>query len=203
MAGASPVLDCADVRRALAEALGPEGLPEEARRHLGACEACGREAAEVTHLARALRAFVVPAPPAAFWETLPRQVAARVSRKEGGHPWLLSALTAAALLLLTVGPTDREPIPPGTGVRWLAEVAVTDPGADPLAAVRSAEEAARVVQHVALAESMGPRVLQSMMEVVEEQSVRRAGTLAWDLLTPLSPSELERVVAHVQRGVSQ
>jgi hypothetical protein len=140
-------------------------------------------------------------PSQAFWEDLPRQVLTEVRAVQRRYSWALSALAAAALVLLTIIPANRVEWLPRSGGEWLPEVAVMDPWLDPLSGLRSPEEAVRIVSRVAVA--LGPRAIQRMVEVTEEETIRRPETLAWSLLDSLGPQDLKRVLARLEKGVGQ
>ena len=203
MSKPDPLLACEHVNRAIAEALGTGGLTEEMARHVLTCVACAREAESVERLAGGLRAIPLTEPSQAFWDTLSGRIIARVHTIERRHALALSALAAAALLLFTIIPAERVGWFPRSVGEWLPEVTMTDPWVDPLNGVRSAEEAARVVRRVAIAQDFGPRAIQRMVDVMEEEAVRRPETLAWNLLDTLGPQELERVLARLEKGVAQ
>lgn len=199
MSESSHLLSCEGARRALNEALGATGLPEEAARHLRACEGCGREADDIERLASQLRGIPVEEPPAPFWEHLPGRVLERARVRP--RPWALTALAAAALLLLTVVPAERERRSPRPELGWLAEMTATDSWLDPLSPVRSAEEATRVLHRVTSTTGFGPGTIQGMIRVVEEESVHRREPVVWNLLDTFGPRELEQVVARLEKGV--
>ncbi len=194
---------CADVQRAIHEALGAAGLPAEAARHLETCEACGLEAESLERLVGALRSIPVVEPAWAFWESLPGRVLDTVHARQRRHSWALRALAAAALLLLTIIPSNRTGWSRRSAGEWLQELAVTESWHDPLDRVHSVEEAARVARHVAVAHDFGPSAIQRMVHVTEEEAIRRPEILAWNLLDTLGPQELERVVARVKKGVER
>ena len=196
-------LPCEDVQRAIHEALGAAGLHAEAARHLETCAACAREGENLDRLAKGLRALPIVEPSEAFWENLPGRVLERIHAARRRDSWGLSALAAAAVLLFTIIPAERERWSPRSMREWLTEVSVTDPGLDPLAGVRTREEAARVVQRVAVVQELGPRALQRIVEVADEETLGRPETLAWNLLDTLGPEELERVLARVEKGARQ
>lgn len=201
MSESSHLLSCEGTRRALYEALGATGLPEEAARHLRTCEACGREADDIERLASQLRGMPVEEPPAAFWEHLPGRVLERARVRR--HPWALTALAAAALLMLAIVPAERERRSPRPELGWLAEVAATDSWSDPLSGVRSAEEAARVLHRVTSTTGFGPGTIQGMIRVVEEESIHRREPVVWNLLDTLGPAELRQVLARLEKGADR
>ncbi len=196
-------LPCEDVQRAIHEALGVGGLDAQAARHLETCEACAREGENLDRLAKGLRALPIVEPSEAFWENLPGRVLDRIHPAPRRYSWALSALAAAAVLLFTIIPAERERWSPQSMREWLTEISVTDPGLDPLAGVRTREEAARVVRRVAVVQELGPRAMQRIVEVADEEALGRSGTLAWNLLDTLGPQELARVLARVEKGVRQ
>jgi len=201
MTDTSQTPDCRDVQRAIQEALGATGLPAGVARHLDTCPVCAREAGSVLRLVGGLRSLPMTEPSQAFWEDLPRQVLTEVRAVQRRYSWALSALAAAALVLLTIIPANRVGWLPRSGGEWLPEVAVMDPWLDPLSGLRSPEEAVRIVSRVAVA--LGPRAIQRMVEVTEEETIRRPETLAWSLLDSLGPQDLKRVLARLEKGVGQ
>ena len=194
---------CRDAQQAIQEALGTARLPAEVARHIENCLVCAREAGGLARLVGGLRSLPMAEPSQAFWEDLPRQVLEEIHTVERRRSWALSALAAAALLLVAIVPADRAPWSPRSAGEWLPDLAVLESWPDHLDRVRSTGEAARVVRRVAVAHDFGPRAIQRMVDATEEETIRRPETVAWNLLDTLGPRELERVLARLEKGAHQ
>ncbi|MBI1893958.1 MAG: hypothetical protein HYS14_07605, partial [Candidatus Rokubacteria bacterium] len=139
-------------------------------------------------------------PSQAFWEDLPRQVLTEVRAVQRRYSWALSALAAAALVLLTIIPADRVRWSVRSFEAWSPGLAATESWLDPFEGVRSAEEAALLVHSVAVASDLGPQVIQRLIQVTEEEAVGRPNVVVWNLLDTLGPHELVQVLARVEEG---
>jgi len=190
-------LSCEEVQRTIQEALGVPDLPAVAR-HLEECAACAAEAETLAHFTQALRSLPLVEPSQGFWGDLTQKILERV-RGNRRRPFRAGALVAA-LLLFAIIPADRVRWSPRSVERWLGEIAVTDPGLDPFEGLRSSEEAALLVHSVAVASDLGPQVIQQLIQVTEEEAVRRGNAVVWNLLDALDPQELGQVLARVEKG---
>lgn len=193
-------LSCEEVERSIQEALGVPDLPAVAR-HMEACAACSEAARDLADLAQGLRSLPLIEPAPGFWERLTERVLERGRSRRPQQAWGLSAIAAAALVLVMIVPPDREQWSLQSAGRWLAEVAISDYAADPLDTVRSAEEAVHVARRIAMRQGFGE--IEELAEVTERDAVRRPETPVWNLLDNLNPGELELVVARLEKGAGQ
>jgi hypothetical protein len=100
-----------------------------AARHLASCAACAARLAEARQGLALTRGAFVPEPPALYWQSFPRQVAARLEAAgPSGRPWrgwlwpaLATATALVAAVLFVPRPVpEPSPSPPRTLAAWSA-----------------------------------------------------------------------------------
>jgi hypothetical protein len=92
-----------------------DGVASERDEHLGECAACRERLAEARGGWSLAQGADVPEPPAAYWETFPRQVGRRLGERPrpwGRWLWPALAAAAAALVLVALPHRDRGPVAP-------------------------------------------------------------------------------------------
>jgi len=107
-----------------------EGAPGgPAARHLAGCAACTARLAEAREGLALARGVEIPEPPALYWQSFPRQVAARLAATgPSGRPWhgwlwpaLATAVALVAAVLFVPRPVpEPSPSPPRTLAAWSA-----------------------------------------------------------------------------------
>ena len=102
---------------------GPPG--GAAARHLAACPGCAARLAEAREGLALVQAVEIPEPPAFYWQSFPRKVAARLAAEGRSvrpwRGWLWPALAAAGALVAAVLLVPRPvPAPPPSPPRTLA-----------------------------------------------------------------------------------
>ena len=164
--------------------------------HLASCSGCAARLADARQGLDLTRAATVPDPPAAYWESFPRQVARRIDAPSSRRPWgfwLVPGLAAAAAAVLAVAFVVRPWSGSPTSSGPLAAQTVSDRplGTQPLPAwsplpVSEEDPGLPVLQ------ALGPDVVAAV----------ECGGLA-ECLADLSDEESEDLVRTLRAGVKE